>query len=287
MLDACLRSIHAGTCVPEEIIVVDNASTDDTREWVRGHYPRIRLVENTGNAFASAARNLGARHATREFLLFVDDDNDVDPRMVEELVRLAASDPRIGVAGPKMYYADTDRTLLWTGASISLLTSHTSYRGADTKDTGQYEDAVETEHVPNVMLIRRDLFLAVGGFDPVYRIMYEEAEFGMQARRAGYTVMYCPKAVTWHKVQAPTRGVNPFRLPMRAYFLARNRGIYMRRFSGGWRLLIFLLVFYPLFTAYFLHRALRVRDWASARLHLTGTWHGVVYVLTRRTRCRY
>lgn len=287
MLDACLRTVLANRMPPLEILVVDNASTDDTRDWLRAHYPQVRLIENQGNTFAAAARNLGARQARGDYLLFIDDDNEVNVALIEELVRLADADPRIGVAGPKMYYADTPQVLLWTGAQISLLTSRTTYRGADTTDTRRYEEPAETEHVPNIMFIRRDLFERLGGFDEIYRIMYEEADFGLRARQAGYRVMYCPKAVTWHKVRAPVRGINPFKLPMRAYFLARNRGIYMRRFAKPWQFPVFLLVFYPLFTAYFLYRALAVRDFASAKMHLWGTWHGVLYGLTRRVRCYY
>ena len=74
---------------------------------------------------------------------------------------------------------------------------------------------------------------------------------------------------------------------MRAYYLARNRVLYMKRFSTGLQFLLFFCVFYPLYSVYYAAGALKTRNYASLRLHLWGSFHGFVYGLTGSLRDYY
>ena len=220
--------------------------------------------------------------AQGEYFLFIDDDNEIEPRMIKELVSLCKSDDRIGLVGPKMYYYESKKLLWWTGSSINLLTSRTIYRGLNSLDTGQYDQPVPTEHIPNVMMVDRKVYEVVGGFDEIYKMSYADSDFAMRAIKAGYKVMYSPKAVTYHKVPLPGTSVSPFKIPMRAYFFARNRVIYMKRFSRPGQFLLFMIIFYWFFTLYFLISTLWRRDFNTLKMHLKGTLHGLKYALIGR-----
>ena len=280
LLKSCLRSIRRSTYHNYETIVINNGSSDGTEAMVQSEYSDVQLIETERNLFAARGRNLGVRKAHGEYLLFIDDDNEIDPKMIEELVSLFNSDLRIGLAGPKMYYCGSKNLLWWTGASIDLLTSRTNYRGLNCPDIGQYDHPTETGHIPNVVMVKRDVYDLIGGFDEVYKMSYSESDFAMRAIRKGYKVMYCPQAVTYHNTLLPGRSASLFKVPMRAYFFARNRVIYMKKFSSIWQFWVFMIIFFPSFTIYYLSKINWIRDFTTIKMHLLGTRDGIIYGIT-------
>ena len=277
LLDSCLRSICQSSYKEFEIIVVDNASSDGTAAMVQAKHPEVQLIEPGKNLFAARGRNLGIRKAQGEYFLFIDDDNEIGPGMIAKLVRLCKSDDQFGIVGPKMYYYKDKKLLWWTGASINLLTSRTVYRGLNSPDTGNYDELEETEHIPNVVMVKRTVYDMIGDFDEIYEMSYAESDFAMRAIQAGYKVMYCPQAVTYHKVSLPGTSTSPFKLPMRAYYFARNRVIYMKKFCSTWQFWVFMIVFYPLFTIYYLSKINWIHDFSTIKMYLLGTWDGLIY----------
>lgn len=286
MLEDCINTLLCGTYQRIEVIVVDNASTDGTPEMLRKSFPSVRILHNKVNAFAVQARNQGLREAQGEYLLLLDDDNKLDLCMVEHLVRMAHSDSSIGFVGPKMYYYGSNKLLYWTGAMIHPITSRTVYRGKNEKDQGQYDEPVQTEHIPNVFLMTREAYQATGGFDEIYDMSYGESDLPMRARRLGFKVMYCPKAIAWHKVPLPGKGAPVFKLPFRGYYFSRNRVIYMKRFSTRFQFLLFFFIFYPFFTIIYSLWIMSNGEWKSLRYHLLGSWHGILHALSRKNAVR-
>jgi len=250
-------------------------------------YPDVQLFKSKKNLFAAGARNLGIRSAKGNYFLFIDDDNEISPTLIEELLKLFHSDIQVGVAGPKMYYYNGNKRIWWAGASINLITSRTVYRGLNELDTGQYDQIVETGHVPNVFMIKKEVIKAVGDFDEDYQILYEESDLAERARMMGYKVLYCPKALTYHKLLLPGNNRKPFKLPMRAYFQARNRIVYMKKHSSRWQFLIFMLCFYPLFLIWYLLQTLLACDYHSLKMYITGTYDGLLYGLSGNLRRYY
>lgn len=277
LLKSCLRSIRRSTYHDYETIIINNKSSDETATMIQAEYPEVKVIETERNMFAAKGRNLGIRKAKGEYLLFIDDDNEIDSKMIDELVSLFNSDTRIGLAGPKMYYCESKNMLWWTGATINLLTSRTTYRGLNCPDIGQYEHTGETGHIPNVVMIKREVYDLIGGFDEIYKMSYSESDFAMRAIKAGYRVMYCPQAVTCHNTLLSGPSATPFKVPMRAYFFAKNRVIYMKKYSSIWQFWVFMIVFYPLFTIYYLSKINWIHNFSTIKMHLLGTWDGLIY----------
>lgn len=247
----CINSLFNISYPNFELIVVDNASEDNTVVSIKEKFPNIKnlkIIELNQNFGAVGGRNEGIKHARGEYLCFVDSDNIVDKDFLNELVELAEIDEKIGFVGPKMYYFNDPKQIWYAGAEINLLTSKTKYIGLNEIDKGQYDIAREVGHIPNVWLVKRVVIDKIGLIDTSYVMHYEESEWAMRARMAGYKIMFCPQAIVYHDIPLPDgrkslRGCIGFDNPYRIYYAARNRMLYMKRFASRLNYAIFLLIF--------------------------------------------
>ena len=248
----CIESLFNITYPNFEILVVDNASMDNTVVSVKKQFANIRVIELSENFGASKARNEGIKYAEGEFLCFVDSDNMVNKNFLTELVLLAESDPLIGFCGPKMYYLN-DKTKIWyAGANISLFTSKTKYIGHNQIDRGQYDSIREVGHIPNVWLVKKDVVKKIGLIDINYSMHYEESDWAMRAKKAGYKIMFCPTSVVYHDIPL-FKGVKSLRAIIgldnkyRVFFGARNRVLFMKKYAGKTKFILFLIFFNNVF----------------------------------------
>lgn len=283
---ACLHSIRETTYVPLEIIVVDNNSTDGTAEEIEQNFPEVILIRNKENLIAAGGRNTGIRQAKGDFLFFLDSDNVVDKNVIFELVGVISQNPKIGVVGPKMYfYRDPDR-IWFAGADINLLTSKTTYIGLNEMDKGQHNQTRDTGHFPNAFLVRKEVIEKIGDFDERYSIMYEESDFCLRAKRAGFSVLYVPTAKVWHNVPPASETANTLRYyglgsKQRAYWLARNRIVFMKKNTELYKYVIFLAVFLPFLTLCYASIIILNRELNILKGYLRGIYDGLIYRITK------
>lgn len=254
----CIDSVLRSSYSPFEIVVVDNASNDGTYDELKKHYHgSIRLIKNDINVYAGGGRNIGAHYARGIYLLFIDSDNSIDSKMIASLIDGIKRNKNlnVGIAGPFTYYKFDRKRLCWTNSSISLLTSRTFFSGIGQIDCGQYDkvDYVKVGHIPNVFMVKKDVFDRVGGIDNDYIMHYEESDLAEKISRLGYDIILFPQAKTWHNL--------PPKSPMghksffgqngeMVYYVARNRIVFMRKNSQGTNLFIFLFFFSNLFFLY-------------------------------------
>lgn len=248
----CLESLSGISYGNVEIIVVDNASTDDTVRAVGEKFPNVRVVQLPENRGAVGGRNEGIKHAKGDYLCFVDSDNIVDKNFLTELVNLAESDKKIGFVGPKMYYYKEPNLIWFAGVKINFLTSRTTYVGINEVDRGQYDKVKEIDQIPNVWLVKREVIDKIGGLDPIYVMSYGEADWPVRAHRAGYKIMYCPKSVVYHNIEVPENRKTSENILIRGseyriYYLSRNRILFMKRFAPKLNFVVFLLFFNNIF----------------------------------------
>lgn len=131
MLLRCAESLRDSICPPDELIVVDDGSADGTRELNSGElgFRRCEVIHLPEPVMMVRARKIGARKARGSLVLFVDDDNVLDPEMVGALVAAAEANPSYGILGPSMFtlsgrrrYLDYQTVDLATGRTPELLT---------------------------------------------------------------------------------------------------------------------------------------------------------------------
>lgn len=259
-LKECINSILKQTLKPDEIIVVDNNSSDGTSDKVKNEFPGVKLMTLHKNTGVTGGRNEGIRKSSMSsnYLFFFDHDMVADKNMLEELVTVAEINPEIGITTPKICYFGNRKRIWSAGTGINLWSGQVLFRGGD--DVGQYEKAEEVQVAPAALLVKRKALKGIGLFDDIYFATYEDTDFCFRAKEKGFKTFYVPRALAYHKISwDPKDDAN--RVLSRAYFVGRNRIIFMKRY--GKRFSVFLL-FLPLFSLYYLIISIKSRkilDW--------------------------
>ncbi|MHB1679005.1 MAG: glycosyltransferase family 2 protein [bacterium] len=248
----CIGSLYHITYPNFEILVIDNASKDNTVINIKKKFPNVKIVELAENTGASKARNEGIKYSKGEYLCFVDSDNIVDSNFLTELIFLAESDDRIGFVGPKMHYLKDPKRICYAGADINLITSKTKYIGQNEIDKGQYDSIKEVGHIPNIWLVKKAVINKIGLINTSYHTYYEESDWAMRAKIAGYKIMFCPTSMVYHNVPSPKnekslRSFIGFDNQYRVFYAARNRIIYMKKYTTKPKFILFLIFFNNIF----------------------------------------
>jgi GT2 family glycosyltransferase len=225
-----------------DIIHIDNGSTDGSSAAILEAFPEVRTVREERNIGPAGGLNLGMRTALESdyrYLLFLNNDIEVDPKMLGELVRIAETSEDIGCVGPKAYYF-WDRNRIWSaGGKLRFRESATTERGMGEIDRGQFDREEDVDYINGcAVLIRRSALEKIGYWDPQFQLAGEDADLCMRLKLAGYRCVYNPKAVLWHMV-AHTAGAYVAR---RTFGTGRSTALFVRRYGtvGNW--LSFLLI---------------------------------------------
>src|SRR3972149_8380354 len=186
----CLKSIYSQSYSKTEIILIDNASDDNTLQVVRKKFPKVKIVANKINTGAAKGRNLGLAKSKGNFILFLDDDTKAHPKMIEELVKVIKSEKKVGIVQPKIYEMGKDKVLQGVGHGINLLTGRVYGIGVHVKDKGQFEEVMEIPMAGCTWMVKKEVFKKVGRYDEDFFIPYEDSDFSLRVRKAGYKVYY-------------------------------------------------------------------------------------------------
>lgn len=279
-LQRCLRSIQASTFLPDEIIIVDDQSSDATvtlQDQMMGTMA-VRVVHAARRLMMSEARTVGARAAHGDLILFVDDDNILDVSMIEYLVRAAKKYPRVGMLGPVMYTAST-RRVQTAFQHISLLTGHTW--GPQVVPA---TELVASDGIPNVFMVRRVVFDQCGYFDAELLATYAEPDLAWRAQRAGWQCAVVTAARTFHD-NLPAGALIPRTMgggtfPQKSYCMIRNRMVMVRRYGRWWEQIVFWLVFHWLWPTVYSLVMLRHARFDLIAWYWRGWRDGWRYLLT-------
>ena len=273
-LKECIRSLMQQSLKPTEIIIVDNASIDETGEEVKKLIKLTKLIKyfkNNKNLGVTGGRNRGIKEADKnsDYIFFFDHDMVAESKMLEELVRVAENKENIGIVTPKIYYWD-NKNIIWSaGTDVNLWTGQTIFYGGE--DKGQYNEVREVGVAPAAILVKRKVVDKIGGFDTTYFATYEDTDFCFRAKKNGFFTFYTPKAIAYHKIPYDKDDAN-IRLIKRTYHVARNRIIFMKRYGKSFFLFTF---FIPVFFAYYLYLSLKYLEVKSVTDFLKGTVSGL------------
>lgn len=215
----CVASVLAQTYPNIEIIVVDNASEDGSPEFVEEQFSSVRLIRNSSNLGFAAGSNVGIRATYGDYIVLLNQDTKADPHWIEELVKVAEEDKRIGICASKLLYMDEPKTINNTGICLCK-DLWASGRGMNEMDMGQYAHQEEVFGAYGAAIFSRAAMLKeVGLLDEDYFLLHEEDELAWRARFAGWKCVYVPTAVVYHARSAHTGLYSPLKL----YYGERNR----------------------------------------------------------------
>lgn len=229
-----------------EIILVDNASPDCNPDIVKEEYPDIIYIKSKENLGFAGGNNMGINIAKGKYILMLNNDTEVDSGFLEPLVEKMENNPQIGIVSPKIKFFYTPDTLQYVGyAPINPITQRGGAKGFGQKDLGQYQEDAEAAYGHGAaMMISMNVIKEVGLMADIFFLYYEELDWAHRIRNAGYKIYYVHNSLVYHKESISTGG----RISsLRAYYMTRNRILYLRRnFSG---LTYFFALLYQFFIA--------------------------------------
>lgn len=198
-LPMCLDSIQNQLSETDELLLVDNGSTDGAPLELAAERPDIRLIQNHMNLGVAAGFNKGVEAAGGKIIVLVNQDVTLMENCLQSLVKYFERNDNVGVLGCKLMYPDR-QTVQHAGALIHMPSGEPIQLGRWEKDTGQYEQPRQVDYVTGaVIAFRKSIWSEVGGFDerfhPAY---YEDVDFCFRASHAGYSILYIPQAMAIH-----------------------------------------------------------------------------------------
>lgn len=218
------------------IVLVDNKSTDNSLKKVKSYSKKLKVLENKENLGFAGGNNVGIKYALgkgadRVFLL--NNDTTIDQEALALLTKAGDADPKIGILGPKIYFypgcefhqeryqkKEQGKVIWYAGGVIDWQNMLGRHRGVDEIDVGQYNQVQKTDFVSGcAMMVKKEVFEKIGLLDERYFLYYEDVDFCLRAKKAGYQLLFVPEAEVWHK----NRSTGRTGLPHQEYYMARNR----------------------------------------------------------------
>lgn len=226
------------------VLVVDNASHDDSVAIIKKHHPDVTLLENKENRGFTGGVDIGISYILRseaEYILLINNDTFVHENLLMELLKEAEKDNN-GIVSPKIYFAkgseyhkkrykkeELGKVIWYAGGIMDLTNVLGHHRGVDEVDGGQYDIVGSIDFASGCcMLVKREVFDAIGIFDDRYFLYYEDSDFSERAKKAGFQILYVPKAVVWHKNASSAGGSGS---ALQDYYITRNRLLFGMKYA--------------------------------------------------------
>jgi hypothetical protein len=225
-LGRCLDSVLKSDYPNFEVIFVDNASTDGSVEFVRSNFGQnsnLRIMRNDRNFGFAEGNNIGVRAAKGNYVVFLNNDTEVDHMWLKELVTVMESDKKIGAAQSKLLLFDR-KTIDSTGDFINFY-GRGWMRGHGEQDRGQYNKVDEIFSARGAaMIVKKQILEEVDYFDPAFFMVCEDVDLSWRIRLCGYKVMFVPKSIVYH-FGSGTRKV--FQRTAQSYYYNIRNGLFM------------------------------------------------------------
>lgn len=209
-LEGCLDSLRAQTHRELDILLVDNASTDDSVAFVRERYPEVRIIQAARNLGFVEGNNLALDHATGAYVALLNNDTVTDPGWLQALLDAVEPDDVAGATG-KVFSLDEPDRAIFTTPLINRYSARALWSAADAPQCDVHYLS------GNNLLVKRSVVDEVGPLDPGYYSYFEETDWCARMISAGYRVVYTPGAKVWHKELGSTS------LDTNRYYMERNR----------------------------------------------------------------
>lgn len=216
-----------------EVIVVDNASTQDEATAIEQRYPQVKVIRSKENLGFAGGNNLGIKAAQGKYLFLLNNDTFLKPQTsdLRPLISRLESSPKIGMVCPKIKFSWGSQLIQFAGYTpLSPITMRNKAIGFGEADYGQYEIAHSTPYAHGAaMMVKREVIEKAGLMPECYFLYYEELDWSMMIRRAGFEVWYEPACTIFHK-ESQTTGQNS---PLRTFYITRNRLLFTQRNQQG------------------------------------------------------
>ena len=216
-----------------EVIVIDNASAQDEATIIKERFPQVKVIRSKENLGFAGGNNLGIKAAQGKYLFFINNDTILKPQTsdLRPLITRLESSPKIGMVCPKIKFSWGANPIQFAGYTpLSPITMRNKAIGCGEVDHGQFDTPHPTPYAHGAaMMVKREVIEKAGLMPECYFLYYEELDWSMMIRRAGYDIWYEPDCTIFHK-ESQTTGQNS---PLRTYYITRNRLLFAQRNLQG------------------------------------------------------
>jgi len=229
-----------------EILVVDNASTDDSVKRIKKLFPKVRLIVNYTNLGFAEGNNVGMKYGLKngfDYIALLNNDTRVDKNLILNIFNEHLKYKKAGAISPKIYFekgfeyhkdyrkTDLGRVIWYAGGTIDWKNVYGSNRGVDEVDHGQFDQNIETDFATGCFVMyKKEALKEAGLYDKRYFAYLEDADHAQRLKSLGWQIAYSPKGVVWHKVsQSSSIGSE-----LNDYYLTRNRMLFGLKYAPWW-----------------------------------------------------
>ncbi|MEV4758146.1 glycosyltransferase family 2 protein [Micromonospora sp. NPDC049559] len=232
----CVDSLQAGDYLNQQIIVVDNTERGASVDLLRAHLdPGVEVMESGGNNGFAAGTNVGIRRALdgdADFVWLVNPDATVSTDTLSALLATAEQEPDAGIFGARILDDNDPPRILFNGGVVDA-----TRKGATLhQDAGRLDSSVRDDVVRDVdyvtgacFLVRRSVLRQIGLLPEEYFLYFEETDYCLRVRAAGWRTVIAPRARTWHF----KRSTGKYPASYYLYYMCRNRIHFSRRFFSA------------------------------------------------------
>jgi GT2 family glycosyltransferase len=219
---AALASLAQNTYQNHQVIVLDNASTDGSVPAIQAAFPGVQIISLEQNLGYAGNNNVGIQAALArgaEWVFVLNEDTVLDPDCLEQLVTIGQSDPKIGIVGPMVYHHNEPSVIQSAGGKMGHDWS-AWHLAQNEPDRGQFPQPHDVDWISGcAILVRRAVIEQVGMLDQRFFYYWEETEWCVRTKKAGWRIVHVPQAKLWHK--GVQRDYKPG--PSVTYYSTRNR----------------------------------------------------------------
>jgi GT2 family glycosyltransferase len=225
---ACLTTLADAGYRPQQVIVLDNASTDGSPEVIARRFPEVELIHLKENLGYAGNNNVGIERAMglgADWVFVLNEDTIVAEDCITRLIDAAGKDPQVGIVGPMVYHFNEPGVIQSAGGMLDKRWQAV-HMGLNEEDCGQYALPRAVDYISGcAILVKREVIEQIGGLEADLFYYWEETDWCTRTREHGWKVLHVPQAHLWHK--GVQRDYNPG--PSVTYYNTRNRLMFLKR----------------------------------------------------------
>ena len=244
----CVNNLKKINYKNYKIIVVDNASSDDSVEILNEELKNCTIIKSKKNLGFAGGNNLGVNYALdhkADYILLLNNDTIVEPQFLNNMLNSFSIGSKIGIVGCKIMYYSQKNIIWYGGGYIDWFKFIGVHYGMRQIDKGQCDNKKEIDFVTGCcMLVKREVFEKVGLLSEDYFMYFEDVDFCVKVKNAGFVMWYNPEAIIYHKVGLSSGGEES---PFSIEWCTRNRLLFMYKYKNNvskFRLMLSKIFFY-------------------------------------------
>ncbi|MHA2339427.1 MAG: glycosyltransferase family 2 protein [Candidatus Hodarchaeales archaeon] len=292
----CLESLKNQLYKNFEILLVDNGSKLDAflnlKEELKkyGKFLNVKLIRSEFNLYFGAGNNKAIRLAKGEYICLLNNDTEVMPNFIKELVSFLEKNPQAGLVSPKIKLFSRQEYIWTTGGQVNFRTSgvvvNRGFFEYDPDDKN-YNNVEIIDFAPGTAVFVRSKYLEeIGLMDEIFFMYWEDPDWNFRAKKKGYESYYVPRTIVYHKIPI-NKEISNKRALFNDHFFKRNKQIIVWKYATLTDLIIFYVKFYYQITREF-YQKLKKKAVSIIYLNFLSLWQGFRIGLRRRTNrtCR-